>query len=489
MRKSVRAGSGWRFSFSVLIPVVVAVAVTLGTAAAFIVWSTTKSNERALERQTRLVSHILEQSQEAIGAELMDITLWDDAVEALDSADWDWVDESLGANFYGLFGHSRIYVLGPDLQPIYAMRDGGKADISSFEADREVLGALAAHHRTVEGASAIAAHNNGFGEVPVVRDIAVVEGRAAIVGAVPILAESYVVPAGEEHFEVAVRFLDDAVADELMQQYLIEGARFDSDSTTAEGESTLPLRNAAGETVAWFKWRPDAPGAQILAETAPAMGIVLLAAALIIFLLMQRLRRSSAELEAARAEAQHRALHDPLTGLANRAGFGEAMEQAARSLAGGKGPVALLMLDLDKFKQVNDTLGHEAGDLLLQQVAQRLKPLLRDTDLLARLGGDEFAIVQSAVTAPNDARALSERIVSRIAEPFNLEGSDARIGVSVGIAIAHDATDAAELPARADFALYEAKDAGRNQYRMFGDRDGGGDIIQMPRAANANRVA
>jgi diguanylate cyclase (GGDEF)-like protein len=435
------------------------------------IWSTAKSDERALERQTRLVSHILDREQKAIGGEMRDVTEWDEAIEKLNQNDTDWIDDSIGAYFYDLHGHNRIFILDPSLEPVYAMREGGQADISTYEPDRNTIGALAARHRSPEGASAIAANDNGFGEVPVVQDIAIVDGRAALVAVVPMVAESYVIVPGSEFFTAAVRFLDDAVAGELMEQYLIEGAHFDAGPEVADGETALPLRNASDETVAWFKWRPDHPGAQILQETAPAMVTLLLAVAFIIFLLMQRLRRSSDGLEAARADAHHRALHDPLTGLANRAGFQERLTQAIAGLGHGPSAIALLALDLDRFKQVNDTLGHEAGDLLLKQVAERLRPLLRDTDFIARLGGDEFAIIQSALKTVGDARLLSARIVARIGEPYSLNGHEARIGVSIGIAVADSVEDGSELPSRADFALYEAKDAGRNQARLFGDKD------------------
>lgn len=486
MNKSA-AGKRWRFSLSVLLPVGLAVLVTLATAAAFIHLSTTRTDERALERQTRLVSHILTTEQEALELQLLQVTEWDEAVEAVSAGDVTFLDEELAPYFYDLFAHNRIYVLDPQFNPLYVMREGGTADLSSYEPSREIVAALAAQHRTVEGASAIAAHNNGFEDVPVVRDLALIEGRAAIVGVVPLVAETFVIPAGEESFVVAVRFLDEAVARELMDQYLIEGARFDADAATADTEAAIPLRNAAGETVAWFKWQPDRPGAQILSETAPAMLVVLAVAGIVIFVLMQRLRRSSAALEAARAEAQHRALHDPLTGLANRAGFREKLNQAIASLGRSRDPIALLALDLDRFKQVNDTLGHEAGDLLLQKVTERLKPLLQDTDLLARLGGDEFAVIQSAIKTVNDAKSLSQRIIARVSEPFDLNGHEARIGVSVGIAVAESPADATDLPTRADFALYEAKDAGRNTFRLFSETKV--SPVPIPAAANANKVA
>jgi diguanylate cyclase (GGDEF)-like protein len=483
---------GWRFSFSVLLPVIVAVLVTVGTAAGFIIWSTTKSDDRALERQTRLVSHILSKERQFITEELADVSPWDDAVFALEPGiDKEWVDENLGESFYQSYEHHRIYVLDPQLRPVYAMRDGGAAPRESFEASGSVLRTLAARLQTVESRSAMDAFENGFGFVPTVSDLAIIEGKAAIVGIIPILGESedVVVQPDRAFFQVAVRFLDEALAKELMDEYLIEGARFGSDAMAEPGESALPLRNDAGETVAWFKWLPDRPGAKILSETAPAMLAALLVGGLVIVLLMRRLQRSSAELELARADAHHRALHDPLTGLANRAGFQERLTQAVAALGRGQSPIALLALDLDKFKQVNDTLGHESGDQLLQQVAQRLQPLVRETDTIARLGGDEFAILQSDIKSNRDCEALADRIIAKVSEPYSLMGAQAKIGVSIGIAVGRETRDGTDLTARADYALYEAKDAGRNCYRVFDERRDDGQVLTLPLPANANKVA
>ena len=122
-------------------------------------------------------------------------------------------------------------------------------------------------------------------------------------------------------------------------------------------------------------------------------------------------------------------------------------------------------------------------------MTQRLKPLLRENDTVARLGGDEFAIIQTNVKNVNDSRILSDRIIARISEPYSLSGAQARIGVSIGIALARDAKDGNDLPARADFALYEAKDAGRNQYKVFDDRRHDGVVLSLPLPANANKVA
>lgn len=170
--------------------------------------------------------------------------------------------------------------------------------------------------------------------------------------------------------------------------------------------------------------------------------------------------------ERRRAETQiaYMAHHDALTGLANRILLRERI-QAALS-AGPDRQLAVFCLDLDRFKAVNDTLGHPVGDAVLRMAANRLNACIRETDTAARLGGDEFAIV--AALAPLDASALAARIVEAISQPYDLDGHRIEIGISIGIALAPgDGNDPDELLKNADLALYRAKAQGRNTHRFF----------------------
>jgi diguanylate cyclase (GGDEF)-like protein len=169
----------------------------------------------------------------------------------------------------------------------------------------------------------------------------------------------------------------------------------------------------------------------------------------------------------AQATISHMAMHDSLTGLPNRLFFRDAM--GARLTVLGRGQkFAILCLDLDHFKSVNDTLGHPFGDELLRQVGQRLASCLRDGDIVARLGGDEFAIIQGSVCDPTDTISLMTRLIDVAKAPFDLSGHQVVIGLSIGVAFAPaDADDADELLKNADMALYRAKADGRGTYRFF----------------------
>ena len=171
----------------------------------------------------------------------------------------------------------------------------------------------------------------------------------------------------------------------------------------------------------------------------------------------------------AEAEIVHLARHDVLTGLANRAEFNEKLEEAGKRLKRGDAAITVMMLDLDRFKAVNDMFGHPAGDELLVEVGRRLKSTLRETELLARLGGDEFAIIQEGgATQHEGAIALALRINNAIAEPFDLGGFEVNVGTSIGIAMAPEhGIEPEGLLKSADLALYAAKAQGRSDYRIY----------------------
>jgi diguanylate cyclase (GGDEF)-like protein/PAS domain S-box-containing protein len=202
----------------------------------------------------------------------------------------------------------------------------------------------------------------------------------------------------------------------------------------------VPLRNSAGEVVA-------------------ATGIA----------------RDVTALKVKEAFLSHRALHDPLTGLPNRVLLLDRLEAALSRLRRHPAHLAVLYLDLDRFKTVNDNLGHEVGDRLLQVVAQRLQVTLRPSDSVARLGGDEFAAILNDLHEPAEAMQVADRLLAVVAEPIDLGNSPLVTTVSIGIAHADEGEGSAgELLRRADFAMYSAKDRGRARVERYAGPDAPG---------------
>ena len=180
------------------------------------------------------------------------------------------------------------------------------------------------------------------------------------------------------------------------------------------------------------------------------------------------------------AQLAHHALHDSLTGLANRALLMEQLEHALARLERHRGLVALLFLDLDRFKLVNDTLGHEAGDELLLRTAERLRSAVRPADLVARLGGDEFVILCEELDDRTDADIVARRIMEVLSVPIPLRGREVFVSASVGVVTAAGERSASELLGDADTAMYQAKERGRGRYAVYDATIGrSGDRLQL----------
>jgi len=454
----------WKFSIAVLLPVIAAVLLTVGLAAGFFMWSAKQSDNHSLERQRALAAKMIETTREDFATTQTDVALRYDVVAGVmgRKPDLEIIDDYFGTDEYDFYGHDRVYVLGPDLRPIYAAREGDKVDTRSYEADKASVDSLARRLLDPAMQNKIVDYQKGNADdPPQLTDYAVLDGKVALVSVLPIVSdwEDQEQKLGHFFFHVAIQYVGDEAAKDVMDMSMLDGVRFDSSPDASPDETVVPISNSAGRFIAWFKWTPDRPGQTLLSETLPASLGLLGVVGVVIALLLVGLARSTKALEKARAEALHRATHDPLTGLANRALFGERLDRSPL-------PLTLLALDLDRFKQVNDTLGHEAGDELLRQVAARLSTLVRPNDLVCRLGGDEFMVLLSGTLPPGYAQQLAGRIVSAIAVPFQLAGDTANVGVSVGIATALT-DERKELVSRADFALYDAKESGRNTFRVF----------------------
>lgn len=175
-----------------------------------------------------------------------------------------------------------------------------------------------------------------------------------------------------------------------------------------------------------------------------------------------------AELEAAKARIEHNSLHDSLTGLPNRRYLDEILEHYTAACARSGGYAALLHIDLDRFKQINDTLGHAAGDAMLVHASKVLKANVRSQDFVARIGGDEFVVVCTSESGSDDLAVLADRITSQMRQPVSYEGHQCRFGVSIGIAAeTGENIDPKRLLVNADIALYRAKSRGRNRHEFF----------------------
>jgi diguanylate cyclase (GGDEF)-like protein len=209
-----------------------------------------------------------------------------------------------------------------------------------------------------------------------------------------------------------------------------------------------------------------------LALTIAVPAIALLAITTILLVydghLESRTRKHNAQLEKANAQLEHAATHDALTGLPNRVLLADRLAQATAQSERYSRGFAVMVVDLDRFKSINDSLGHIAGDDLLKEMAKRLSQQLRKADTLARLGGDEFVLVLNEISGPRDAETVASKVLAAMAQPVTLSGLEVQISASIGISVfPEDGVDAETLLQHADAAMYHAKKNGRNAFQFF----------------------
>jgi diguanylate cyclase (GGDEF)-like protein len=461
-----------RLSSSFAFSTVAAVVVTAVLISALLYWSTLRVDEAALAREEQIVETVLAQSIEALGHDQESVTVWDDTIRQLQAPDLDldWMDGNVGIWLYDYFGHDDVFVLNGRDEPVYAMEQGERRDPARQALVADAIDPLVHDLR----------RRQASGESPAGRDLSlgaadftVVRDRPAIVSVKPVISDSGTLEqeAGTEPVHISVRFLDGDFLPSLFRKYLVTGGRFSWTDDLEPGERSHPFIARDGRVVGYFVWRPHAPGATVLRQLAPALAGAMGLIGIVLALLVRRVRRGARKLQASEAEARHLASHDTLTGLPNRSLLEAQLDHAVARVRRDSGArFALLYLDLDRFKEVNDTRGHPAGDELLKDVASRLREIVRASDTVARIGGDEFAIIQTDIASQDDAKALAGRAIEELSAVYTLSEAVAFIGVSVGIALApEDAADRIELSRKADIALYHAKATGRGRYTFFAE--------------------
>ena len=461
--------------------------------------SVEKSDDMSALRQSKELHQAISNILDDVAQAQEGVAIWDLLVDELakPAPDQAWLDDNVGAWLHRLFEQDLVFILGSDDAMRYGNVHGEfvpPARYAVYEPDIRPFVSLA-RGRTSRPTND---HERLPGQLPSpdssarttatavhATDLATIGQRPAVVsvmriGRFPPDIDAPTIESGS--LLVSVRFIDGDFLRAFSRDNLIDGLHYQSDRSRHEGvdERAEVLTSSDGTVLGYLMWRPDLPGSELWRSMLPAVAAMLASAVILIALLALRtyrllrqqqthlsaLRTAHVELKASEAHAQHLAFHDVLTVLPNRAYFGTCVDQAlVRRLPDAC--CAVLLLDLDHFKQVNDTWGHAAGDALIQEFARRVKLTLGSDDAVARLGGDEFAVlVQNATEA--GAADLTERILAQVREPFDLLGGRAFVGASIGVSMApRDGTTRSELLRKADIALYRAKEMGRNQYSFF----------------------
>src|SRR5204862_1999756 len=242
------------------------------------------------------------------------------------------------------------------------------------------------------------------------------------------------ISAGQPPLLMTVKFLDGQLLSDIGVRFNLPKLHALGTNPVKDDEHVYVVADGAGAAIARFAWVPNQPGASIVSTVLPFMAIAFGGFALLTALALRYIRRSAAKIAEGEDRLRHLAMHDPLSGLPNRTYFGERLAAVLADTHRDGTHAAVLAIDLDHFKDINDTLGHHIGDGLIGVVAQRLVNAVRHDDLVARLGGDEFAIITSEVPDHDAIEGFAARLISVLRAPYSINGHTLLIGASIGIA-------------------------------------------------------
>ena len=453
-------------------PIIVIMALLSALLLGLAIYAGKSMNASALESQRSRIDSAISARQVRALHELRSVAWWDDAV--INAADVvknrEWLESEFGVYIVESYHHQRVAILDENDRPVFAFNAEGMTDPKQAVAHIEDLGTLVREARGGVRENRVRRDENfrqpqnaegqladwtmGRWSAALTTD----NGKPALVSVMTITPsiDTKLMPA-TPRLMISVIPIDDSFIAE------IGGVAAMRDLSVAKKDDqrngTYVLKTDDGRVLEQLRWVAIQPGSILLRTVVPLIVVTLLVAAGFMFVLLVRLVRSTRQLTEQEAEARYLADHDPMTGLPNRRRFQAAL--AARDEGGDTDRMPVVAcVDLDRFKHINDTLGHQAGDELIREVAARLSSLLREDDLLMRPGGDELAILREARDRA-DAEMIGAIVTACFSAPFHVTGHQIETSASVGIAIAESGHSAQDLLRKADIALYVAKGRGR----------------------------
>jgi diguanylate cyclase len=479
-----------------VVPIGITVAVAIVCVLVAVLGLARRADEVAVEAEQRLLTRALTNYAQRVLREVETVVVSDAAYRKIRvDFDPDWVKVYADQRLKSWFEHDLVFVLGPSDRLLYASLGRG-SDPSWFNSVRPDLAPMLDALRKPGGL-------DGDGNAEPVRAAPTSKLRYRMAGLQTFLDRPAIVAAaaitgeGEAPADVAsrapvvvsVKWLDADVLSEIATLLQLRNLHMFEGQAPAPDEHIFELTDWRGRAIGKLAWASAQPGAEILGGIVPFVAIAFMGLALLALLLLRHMRRTSATIAAGETRLRHLALHDPLCGLPNRVSFGERLEETIEKVRRGGPPAAVFYIDLDHFKDVNDTLGHPIGDELIRSVTQRLTSALRDDDLVARIGGDEFGVITSSGRDSATLQVIANRLIAALCTPYTISDKTIVIGASVGIALIDQTIgDSADVMRHADMALYRAKNEGRNRACIY-DTDMDTVLLKRKLVENDLRVA
>src|SRR5688572_18947352 len=481
------------------IPIGIVVALAIVCVVGAVLTAARRADDVQLQQERLLLTNAIADRGHRVLRELENIAAAHDVVYQLHyNFDRDWVHHLVGLRLSTFFDHDHVFVTDSADRLTYALHGDVSVDPAEFaparaEFDRVIalLRGRAIPDRHEYHQEAALDPKTKLGHPRAAQRLQKFMNRPAIVAGVVLELPDLAGPisAGNPPLLMTVKFLDGQLLSDIGVRFDLPRLRAIGPDPVAASEHVYVVTDSAGTTIGRFAWMPNRPGASIVSTVLPFMTIAFGGFAILTALALRYIRRSAIKIAEGENRLRHLALHDPLSGLPNRTFFGERLAAVIAESGEDETIAAVLAIDLDHFKDINDTLGHHIGDGLIGIVAQRLVHAVRREDLVARLGGDEFAVITTEAPDREALERFAERLIAILRAPYTVSGHTLVIGASIGIAvIARHSGDAADIMRRADVALYRAKNAGRSRACVY-DADMDADLRERKQLENDLRTA
>jgi diguanylate cyclase (GGDEF)-like protein len=457
----------------VLVPLCVVVAVAIVCIVVAALTSAQRADDVALERERQLLTRAIDNHAEWTLMRLRNTARSSASVSADDINQLPAVVQPRLRSWLGtLIDHDLVLVVDSAGTMVYSQP-------GQHSSDPELsMAAVSRAHAIVEfmrGRTALmpAGAMRLLGGAPSMRHRGVAEtvflinirDRLSLLSAIPIGEAT----AGPSPFLLTVRTVDKNMLASIGERLQLADLRMVGREPESAGHNTYEFVDGNNDRIARFAWLPLKPGAAILVSVIPFIGIALAGFTILAGLVLRYMRYTAATIATGENRLRYLALHDPLCGLPNRNFFSDRLESTIADVQRALLPAAAVFyVDLDHFKDVNDTLGHPVGDELIRNVTLRLSHMMRGDDLVARLGGDEFAVITAASSDHAELHEIASRMIATLCAPYTVSGHTIVIGASIGIAVIDQRTGgSADIMRYADMALYRAKNEGRNRACIY----------------------
>jgi diguanylate cyclase (GGDEF)-like protein len=468
-----RQSTSWdRARLSVVVPIGVIVAVAIVCIVVAVLSSAQRADSVAVDHERQLLSGAFDTQSEQVLREVKSAAQSGAAIRNIrEHFDSDWVNRFVGARLSRFFEHDIVLIFDSQDRPFYSFSDMTPPPEWLSAAAREVTPLI----KYIHGRDTSLKDVNRLDSGPATPKTA--GGNAAIIRSVhgqpALIAAAAVLDASEEFDNapviLSIKFIDADMLAVVASQLRLNNLRYlRKDEQPSASDAVSDIIDFDGAVTSKLAWTPNQPGAEIVNSVWPYIAVALAGFALLASFVLRYMRRTAAAIASGESRLRHLAMHDPLCGLPNRIYIGDRLEAVIEDVRHGATTAAVFYIDLDHFKDVNDTLGHPVGDELIRNVTLRLSQALRGDDLVARLGGDEFAVVSTTGSDREEMMAVAQRIIAAVCAPYAINKQSIVIGASIGIALIDKTCGgAADVMRYADMALYRAKNEGRNRACIY----------------------